>query len=364
MQRGYNLDKFENLSSVTIHIVAFFLLLLGGAFSFVLAQGSITIQPARATWESGYFQEALLRRALVDLGYQVKPPKELMNSLFYQSVTQGAVHYWPHGWFPEHASQAPPQFAQKAGLYGSVTGQSDAFQGYFISKWVVERYKLRTLEDLKTNREARLALDRNGDGKADLVGCTVGWGCAKAIAAHIKLYRLENVINVTTASYAASMAAALAHAERKTASQPNGGAILGFFFNPHWVVHALDLGNKTLAIGFKENKPTPEQISKKDKMRVQVPWGVNASASDPYLYAGFIRNEIRIVASRVFIENNPRVKVLFEAFRVPLADINLQNWRMRQGERSQKDINRHVTEWIQKNRSTYNSWLQAARAVK
>ncbi|NIQ95139.1 MAG: proline/glycine betaine ABC transporter substrate-binding protein ProX, partial [Desulfuromonadales bacterium] len=37
----------------------------------------VTVQPARATWNTGYFQEVLVRKGLEELGYSVKKPKEL-----------------------------------------------------------------------------------------------------------------------------------------------------------------------------------------------------------------------------------------------------------------------------------------------
>ncbi len=51
----------------------------------------ITVKPARATWNTGFFQEALVRKALEALGYTVKLPKTLQNAIFFQSVTLGAI---------------------------------------------------------------------------------------------------------------------------------------------------------------------------------------------------------------------------------------------------------------------------------
>jgi glycine betaine/proline transport system substrate-binding protein len=42
----------------------------------------ITVQPARATWSSGFFLEALYSRALEDLGYDVKEPKKTLKPDF------------------------------------------------------------------------------------------------------------------------------------------------------------------------------------------------------------------------------------------------------------------------------------------
>ena len=44
----------------------------------------VTVQPARATWNTGFFQEALVRRGLEELGFKVKRPKDLQNPIFYK----------------------------------------------------------------------------------------------------------------------------------------------------------------------------------------------------------------------------------------------------------------------------------------
>ena len=52
---------------------------------------------------------------------------------------------------------------------------------------------------------------------------------------------------------------------------------------------------------------------------------------------------------------------MFEGVTSPLEDINEQNTRMNEGEKSQKDIERHVDEWIAENQDTWNGWLEEAR---
>ena len=51
----------------------------------------ITVKPARATWTTGFFMEAIYSRALEHLGYEVEDPKKLANPIFYQSVYNGDV---------------------------------------------------------------------------------------------------------------------------------------------------------------------------------------------------------------------------------------------------------------------------------
>ena len=70
----------------------------------------ITLKPARATWNTGYFQEVLVSRALTELGYKVKKPKDLKNPIFYKALTLGDLDYWCNGWFPMHNDQLPKNF--------------------------------------------------------------------------------------------------------------------------------------------------------------------------------------------------------------------------------------------------------------
>ena len=84
------------------------------AFADPLKPGAgIKVQPARATWNTGYFQEALVRAGLKELGYQVKKPKELQNPLFYQALAFGDVDYWANGWLPMHKEHMPKGFDEK-----------------------------------------------------------------------------------------------------------------------------------------------------------------------------------------------------------------------------------------------------------
>jgi glycine betaine/proline transport system substrate-binding protein len=93
----------------------------------------VKVQPARATWNTGFFQEALVRRGLKELGYKVKTPKDLQNPIFYKSVALGDVDYWTNGWFPNHNSQLPKKFYDKADTYGYVV-KAGGLQGYLVSK--------------------------------------------------------------------------------------------------------------------------------------------------------------------------------------------------------------------------------------
>ena len=125
----------------------------------------ITVHPARATWTTGYFQEAIVRKGLEALGFNVMKPKDLANPIFYQAVTQGDIDYWANGWLPLHKAQMPRDFAKYAEPIGYIV-KNGALQGYLVDKRDVEKYHIKSLDDFK-RPEVRKAFDSNGDGKAD-----------------------------------------------------------------------------------------------------------------------------------------------------------------------------------------------------
>jgi len=308
----------------------------------------VTVRPARATWNTGFFQEALVRKGLTELGYKVKRPKDLQNPIFYKAVTLGDVDYWTNGWFPNHESQLPKNFHEKAGLYGYVV-KAGGLQGYLVSKRDVEKFHIKSLDDFK-RPEVKKAFDSNGDGKADLTACPPGWGCENVISYHMKVYGLKDYINPVKASYEAGMASAIANYK-------HGKPIFFYTWAPNWTIFKLKPGKDVMWINVPKIIPKESQKSGVDRMTVA---GIEGAVSNP-VKLGFVVSDIRIVANKKFVEKNPAAKKFFEVFTLPLNDINEQNTRMNAGEKSQKDIERHADEWIAKHKTTWDGWLAAAR---
>ncbi|MEN8198470.1 MAG: glycine betaine/L-proline ABC transporter substrate-binding protein ProX [Thermodesulfobacteriota bacterium] len=310
----------------------------------------VTVQPARATWNTGFFQEALVRRGLEELGYKVKKPKDLQNPIFYKSVSLGDVDYWTNGWFPNHDSQLPKNFSDKADKYGYVV-KSGGLQGYLVSKKDAEKYNIQSLDDFKRD-EVKKAFDKNSDGKADLTACPPGWGCENVITHHMDVYDLDAHINPVKAAYEAGMASALAEYK-------SGEPIFFYTWAPNWTIFKLKPGQDVVWINVPKIIPKESQKVAEDRMTVS---GIEGAVSDP-IKLGFVVSDIRIVANKKFMTENPAAQKFFEVVTLPLGDINAQNTKMNEGEKSAKDIGRHVDEWIAKNQDQWNSWLSAARAA-
>lgn len=308
----------------------------------------VTVKQGRCTWDTGWFHETLVRRALIELGYSCEVPKMLQNPMFYASVTQGTLDFWANSWFPNQYPQLPKNFEEKAGAYGYVV-KNGGLQGYLVDKKHQEKFNITSLDDFK-REEVKKAFDSNGDGKADLMGAPTGWAVAKVMAHHLKVYGLEAHINLVQASYNALFADVLGKFK-------SGEAVLYYTWTPNWSVYKLKPGKDVVWINVPEIKPMEAYADQADRM---VASGVEGAVSDPIKF-GLIINDIRIVANKQFVQKNPAAKKLFEVFEVSVADISAQNAKMKNGEKSQKDIDRHVDEWIEVNQDKWNGWLEAAR---
>ncbi|MCA9851194.1 MAG: glycine betaine/L-proline ABC transporter substrate-binding protein ProX [Dehalococcoidia bacterium] len=319
----------------------------GGETSNAMPGEGVSVQPARATWNTGYFQEAIYSAALEDLGYDVAEAQELDNPIFYQSVAAGDVDFWANGWFPLH-NQYEETFSQGAEIAGTVA-VGGALEGYLIDKAGAEEFGITTLADFE-RPEVKEAYDADGDGKADLHACPEGWGCNTVIGHHLDDLGLRDHINEITAGYSASMADAVARYE-------DGGHILFYTWTPNWTVNVLAPGEDVVWIGL----PQPSYPEEIDEDRLTIS-GVAGAVSDPLLM-GFPANDINVVANSQFLDENPAAAKMFELIQIPLEDIFAQNAQMNDGEDSQDDIDRQAREWIQAHQSDWDAWLAEARAA-
>jgi len=307
----------------------------------------VTVDMARATWDTGWFPAEVYRQMLQELGYEIPRITTLDNPPFYQSVGQGDMDLWVNGWFPLHNTYEDA-FQAGAKKIGYVA-KGGALQGYLVDKKTAEELDIKTLQDIK-RPEVKEALDANDDGKADLVACPPGWGCEAVIEHHLDAYDLRDHVNSIKASYSASMADALGRYK-------NGESIFFYTWTPNWTVGVLKPGEDVVWITVEEANLPEDQKDLEDATTMS---GVTGCVADP-CNMGWPANDIRPVANNDFLENNPAAAALLEEASIPIDDIFAQNAKMNEGEDSAEDLQRHAKEWIEANRDQVDQWLAKAR---
>lgn len=303
----------------------------------------ITVKPTNQAMLEERFQENIVLIGLERLGYDVEEPVTVSVPAAHLAVAQGDhTLYTPH-WHPLHR-----QFREGAGLDNTweagvdsgtptVTG---ALQGYLIDKKTADEYGITNVEQFK-DPEIAAIFDRDGDGKADLVGCKPGWGCEAVIEHHLDAYELRDSIEHHRGDYFIQMADAMA---RYNAGEP----IFYYTWTPLWLSGELVPGEDVewLEVPFTS---LPDEDGEPD---TKLPDGRNV---------GFEVNEMNIVANRQFVEENPAAKRFFELVEIPINDISAENLLIQQGEDQPEDIRRHAEEWIEENSEDFDAWLDEAR---
>jgi len=310
----------------------------------------VSVTMARANWDTGYFQAAVYRALLEELGYEVSDPagNELGPDEFYPRLAEGELDFWPNGWFPLHdAKLAESQNGVDVGEMVTALGDSipaGGLQGFLVDKATAEKYGIERLDDITASDELIALFDRNGNGLADLVGCNEGWGCNTTIDATIVANDWGTAIEQIAGEYSDLWAATVT---RHQAGEP----ILAYTWAPSAFIIQLVPGEDVLWLSLLN--PLPEQDD-------ATPLPPSHCPGQP-CQMGFSSADIRVVANSEFLDDNPSARRLFELVGFQLTDIAIQNFRMLQGENSEDDIRSHADEWIEENRGVMDAWLDEAR---
>ncbi len=316
-----------------------------------LPGNGVTVSPARATWDTGWFQLEIYIKALEELGYAVNRPTTLDNPPFYESVALGDIDFWVNGWFPLHNTYLD-EVQDRVELVGYVAA-GGALQGYLIDKATAEANNITNLDQFH-DPEIDTLFDIDNNGLADLVACPPGWGCELVIEHHLDAYELRDFVEPIKAQYSVSMADAIARFQ-------SGDPVFFYTWTPNWTVGILQPGVDVvwLAVPFPSLPEDQEQYI--DATSVSGLEGA-AGGQDP-IDLGFPANDIRPVANSEFLDANPAIRTLFEVAGIPLADIFAQNALMFEGEDREADIISQAEQWVEDNMAIYDSWIEQAMAA-
>ncbi|AQM20914.1 MULTISPECIES: glycine betaine/L-proline ABC transporter substrate-binding protein ProX [Vibrio] len=299
----------------------------------------ISVQPVQSTVAEETFQTLIVNKAMEALGYDVKPTKEVDYNVAYTSIAEGDATYLAVGWFPLHADKYS-MAGGDAKFYRKGQYISGAAQGYLIDKKTADKYGITNIAQLKDPKIAKL-FDANGDGKADLTGCTPGWGCEMVIEEHLTAYGLRPTVTHNQGNYAAIIADTISRYKK-------GDPILYYTWTPYWVSGVLVPGKDVTWL----EVPFSALPGERKNIDTTLPNGKNF---------GFEMNSMLIVANKKFALENPAAAKLFEIMKLNINDISAQNMIMSKGKNSAKDIEAHANGWIKAHQSEFDSWIKTAK---
>ncbi|ORM67755.1 glycine betaine ABC transporter substrate-binding protein [Pantoea wallisii] len=301
----------------------------------------ITVKPLQSTIAEETFQTLIVSRALEKLGYSVEKPSEVDYNVAYTSIASGDATFTAVNWQPLHDDMFKAAGGD-AKFYREGTFVTGAAQGYLIDKKTAEKYHITNIEQLKDPKIAKL-FDSNGDGKADMTGCTPGWGCEAVINHQNSAFGLADTVTANMGNYSAMVADTLARYKQ-------GKPILYYTWTPYWLSDVLKPGRDVVWL----QVPFSSLPGEQSKVDTKLANGANY---------GFPVNTMHIVANRAWAEKNPAAAKLFAEMKLPITDINAENAAMHAGQASEADINRHVDGWIKGHQAEFDKWINDALAA-
>ncbi|WP_205127603.1 MULTISPECIES: glycine betaine/L-proline ABC transporter substrate-binding protein ProX [Okeania] len=307
-----------------------------------LPGNGIIVRSTSGLETSGIFVTEIVNIGLEKLGYQVKGAKQLNVPAMHIAVSNNDVDFTGVHW-----QVAQKEFFDKNGgedkLERIGTLISDCQAGYQIDKQTAEKYNITDLSQLKDPKIAKL-FDSDGDGKANLIGCTAGWVCERIINHHLQVYGLEDTVEQIEGDYSSLMVDTLTRYRQ-------GKPILYFTWTPHWLASILKVEEDVewLGVPFTSLLETQGNFTAEDT-------SVNGKN------LGIPVDKVRILANKNFLQDNPVAKSLFEQIEIPLEDVNFQQEKVKNGENKPVDIRRHAEEWVASHQGLFDSWLEVAKS--
>lgn len=320
-------------------LLASALLTLGvSAHAANLPGKGIKVLPLQSALAEETFQTLLVTRALTRLGYDVQPIQEVEYPLAHLAVASGDATFMANHWNPHHS-----EFYKSAGGDAKLSRKgvyaAGAAQGYMIDKKTADQYKITHLSQLTDPQLAKL-FDANGDGKADLVGPSAGWGGEAVVHHQLTTFKLLDTVSYTQGNYAALISDTLARYQQ-------GKPVLFYSWTPYWLSNVLRAGKEVIWL----------EVPFSAMPGVQA--GTDTKLANGKNYGFPINNEY-IVANKAFVAKNPAAAKLFEVMSLPIGDISQQNRLMHEGKNRQQDVERQTDAWIKAHQKTFDGWIQTA----
>ncbi|MEO1635058.1 MAG: glycine betaine/L-proline ABC transporter substrate-binding protein ProX [Cyanobacteria bacterium J06631_9] len=296
------------------------------------------LRPAYGTLEE-LFQTEIVNIGLEQLGYEVVSGSELEYDIIHEAIAKNYLDYTTVHWNYNHAD-----FFEENGGDRTMTRVGtlvdDVLQGYVIDKATAEAYDITNIEQLKDPEIAAL-FDTDGNGKANLVGCTIGWGCHDVTEHHLDTYDLRDTVEHDDSNYYGLIDGVIE-------SHSEGNPVLYYTWTPFWLNFTLTPGEEVAWL----EVPYTDLPAAQGK-------DVPTIFEDKNL--GFAINQMDIVANQEFLAANPTARNFFEVVSIPNEDISLQNQKMRNGENTPAQIRAHAEEWIAQNQEIFDGWISAAQ---
>lgn len=270
--------------------------LAGGGLEPLFGDNGV-VRPARGTLLEESFVHGVLREKIAAAGYEISPEKALPYDELHESIKKGDFHYTASHWRPLHRDLVDNNVV----AFGPITF---GVIGIYVDKRSADKFALKSLEDLTPEVVHHFGYKRFGKSSAQIIGCPESFACHNWMKDKLAPYDLNRFISVKPGCYSDNVVDGINDFVR-------GEPLMLVAWQPFWFFDVLKRDVDVVAL-------YEEPLS------------------------------VYILANKTWIEDNPKIGKIFATFNMHVKDIAAQNYRMRQGEFTHRDIRRHVHNYLEK----------------
>ena len=337
----------------------------------------VSVNMARADWQSGYFQAQVYKQMLEELGYDVSEPSEteLGPSGAYLAMAWGDVDFWANSWYPGHDSWWALELPDGSMVGDHLTKVGAVFpggglQGLLITKSVADEHGITHLDQLNDDPDIRALFDSDGDGLAEFYGCQENWTCDDMMQSMIAFNGWE-YLEQTIAGYDAMFAAAVAKVVL-------GEPMVIYTWTPSQYIAQLRPGDNVYWLAMEnvldDSNPLGleggEQFDQRywsgttDPVELDIPAEqCPARASADFCQIGWVPADIQVTANTAWLEAHPAAAELLRQAKLSVIDVSLANVAIQSGKDTEAQIAQLAANWIADNRAAVDEWIAAAIAA-
>lgn len=271
-------------------------------------------------WSGTYLPTYVLKVIFEEnLGYNVEVADLKTIPAAFEAVASGRADIFTSAWFPARdvTFDKYPNLVKAGLVYGGKA--KDAYEGWMVSQDLAKRYNLTDVGDLR-DRGVAEALDIDGNGKGNLIGCPETWICAKRHPEILADYGLAGLYEIEKVDSEKDLLETI----QKRFSQ-NKPALFYMY----------------LPVAFPGDTPITEQA-------------VWLKGTEPYLRVAFDRTIIR----GDLIASHPDAAKVLSEYNIPGADIGQAMKQIADKGANSKLLTQLARDWIENHRAEVDSWLK------
>jgi len=318
----------------------------------------------RANWASGYVQAEIVRQVLQTAGYNVSNPSalEISPSNAYVAMGNGVCDFWANSWYPNHWSWYEEELWDGSTVGDHVQAvdglfQDAAIQGFLVTKSWADDNNISTMDQINDYPALYRALDTDGDGLGEILGCPEDWICDDIIESMIAFAGWDNLFE-TKAGYEALFAEFV---NRVNAGEP---AVI-YTWTPSSYVVEMVPGTDVYWLSVEEDsvlddsnplgKPGGENYSQGDGFR-----DASAGTCTQPCQLGWEAADVQVSARIEVLEADPYLHSLLEQIRPSILDISILQVEQSAGDGSEAHVQQLATGWMAANADLVAGWIAYA----